>query len=298
MVILLNVWFLFTPKQFDMDNLIETKEIGNYRINVFYDVDAICPCVDWDMVACYLWEYSRYDRLSDACDWKEVFGKYGDSRHSLLEALSELAKDYVEWEDLLQYFKDGKLKNYRLRCDDEQVCHLEWYNERKDEFEELLYGHSDTLNSDDVNNIFFINYFADHLNKDELIQIINDLGKDIIVKEWSSTGHCQGDYVEGIAFCTIDRYQKMVDTDTTNWKEKVEVFIDAGAESVGMWMWGDVKGFTLEEKVTYIKKYDNPEREDEKSYEWEEIDSCWGYYMKTDELIEEVINEHELMEVA
>ena len=276
-----------------MDNLIETKEIGNYRINVFYDVDAICPCVDYDMVAYYLWEYSRCNRLSDVCNWKEVFGKFGDSRHSLIESLQELIKDYVEWEDLLQYFKDKKLSNYRLRCDDEKKCHLEWYNKRKNTFIELFCEDSIVLN-----NMSFIVDFIEHLNKDELIQIINDLGKDIIVKEWSSTGHCQGDYVEGIAFCTIDRYQKMVDTDTTNWKEKVELFIDAGAEIVGMWMWGDVKGFTLEEKVTYTKKYDNPEREDEKSYEWEEIDSCWGYYMKTDELIEEVINEHELMEVA
>ena len=276
-----------------MDNLIETKEIGNYRINVFYDVNAICPCVDYDMVAYYLWEYSRCNRLSDVCNWKEVFGKFGDSRHSLIESLQELIKDYVEWEDLLQYFKDKKLSNYRLRCDDEKKCHLEWYNKRKNTFIELFCEDSIVLN-----NMSFIVDFIEHLNKDELIQIINDLGKDIIVKEWSSTGHCQGDYVEGIAFCTIDRYQKMVDTDTTNWKEKVELFIDAGAEIVGMWMWGDVKGFTLEEKVTYTKKYDNPEREDEKSYEWEEIDSCWGYYMKTDELIEEVINEHELMEVA
>ena len=276
-----------------MDNLIETKEIGNYRINVFYDVDAICPCVDYDMVAYYLWEYSRCNRLSDVCNWKEVFGKFGDSRHSLIESLQELIKDYVEWEDLLQYFKDKKLSNYRLRCDDEKKCHLEWYNKRKNTFIELFCEDSIVLN-----NMSFIVDFIEHLNKDELIQIINDLGKDIIVKEWSSTGHCQGDYVEGIAFCTKDRYQKMVDTDTTNWKEKVELFIDAGAEIVGMWMWGDVKGFTLEEKVTYTKKYDNPEREDEKSYEWEEIDSCWGYYMKTDELIEEVINEHELMEVA
>ena len=276
-----------------MDNLIETKEIGNYRINVFYDVNAICPCVDYDMVAYYLWEYSRCNRLSDVCNWKEVFGKFGDSRHSLIESLQELIKDYVEWEDLLQYFKDKKLSNYRLRCDDEKKYHLEWYNKRKDTFIELFCEDSIVLN-----NMSFIVDFIEHLNKDELIQIINDLGKDIIVKEWSSTGYCQGDYVEGIAFCTKDRYQKMVDTDTTNWKEKVELFIDAGAEIVGMWMWGDIKGFTLEEKVTYTKKYDNPEREDEKSYEWEEIDSCWVYYMKTDELIEEVINEHELMEVA
>lgn len=29
-----------------------------------------------------------------------------------------------------------------------------------------------------------------------------DLGKDIFVKEWSTTGYSQGDYVKGIAFCT------------------------------------------------------------------------------------------------
>lgn len=30
--------------------------------------------------------------------------------------------------------------------------------------------------------------------------------------------------------------------------------------------------------------------------EWEEIDSCWGYYMETDELIEEIMEEHNLKE--
>lgn len=30
--------------------------------------------------------------------------------------------------------------------------------------------------------------------------------------------------------------------------------------------------------------------------EWEEVDSCWGYYMETDELIEEIMKEHNLKE--
>lgn len=63
-----------------MENrLIKAKEIGNYRIKIYYDIDAMCPCTDWDMAACFLWEYDCSARLSDACNWREVFGKYGDS---------------------------------------------------------------------------------------------------------------------------------------------------------------------------------------------------------------------------
>ena len=53
-------------------------------------------------------------------------------------------------------------------------------------------------------------------------------------------------------------------------------------------MWGDVKGYVLEKKVKFVKKY--------KGEEWEEVDSCWDYYMETDELIEEIMKEHNLKE--
>ena len=36
------------------------------------------------------------------------------------------------------------------------------------------------------------------------------------------------------------------------------------------------------------------ERSDEECYEWEDVDSCWGFYCSEDELIKEVISEHEL----
>lgn len=38
------------------DRLITTKEVGNYRIKIYYDTDSICPCESWDMAACFLWE--------------------------------------------------------------------------------------------------------------------------------------------------------------------------------------------------------------------------------------------------
>lgn len=52
------------------DGLITTKEVGNYRIKIYYDTDSACPCESWDMAACFLWEYSDLSRLQDVCDRK------------------------------------------------------------------------------------------------------------------------------------------------------------------------------------------------------------------------------------
>lgn len=102
--------------------LIETKEIGNHRIKIYYDTNAMCPCTDWDMAACFLWEYDKIARLSDACNWKEVFGKYGDSHHSLIDALHQLISEHVEWKDLLNYFKRANWM--AIVCDmiEAQIC--------------------------------------------------------------------------------------------------------------------------------------------------------------------------------
>ena len=111
------------------DGLITTKEVGNYRIKIYYDTDSACPCESWDMAACFLWEYSDLSRLQDVCDWREVFGKYGDSRHSLIDALHKLISEYVEWKDLLNYFKKGKIDGYRMRYDNhDKMWYLEWYD--------------------------------------------------------------------------------------------------------------------------------------------------------------------------
>lgn len=274
--------------------LIDTKEINNHRIKIYYDTNAMCPCTDWDMAAYFLFEYndSYHHRLSNVCHWREVFGKYGDSNHSLDDALEVLVSDYVQWKDLLNYIKKGKVDGYRMRYDkSENMWYLEWYN--KTRYEEVLsIAPSDLYSSD------YTAEFIESMSREEVVQILNDLGKDIFVKEWSTSGYSQGDYVEGVAFCTKERYAKMVNTDTTDWKTKIDALIDGEVEAIGMWMWGDVKGFVLEKKVPFTKHFHEENREDEEDFEWEEIDSCWGYFMETDELINEVISEHNLKEVA
>lgn len=221
----LDIYYSLCVKYKDMeDGLITTKEVGNYRIKIYYDTDSACPCESWDMAACFLWECIYLPRLQDVCDWREVFGKYGDSRHSLIDALHKLISEYVKWKDLLNYFKKGKIDGYRLRYDNHDKM---WY------YKEIF-----SISPSDLYTYDYTYEFIEDLGCEELIQILSDLGKDIFVKEWSTTGYSQGDYVKGIAFCTKERYTKMVSNNTSDWKTQIDKLIDDEVKSIGMWMRG------------------------------------------------------------
>lgn len=105
-----------------------------------------------------------------------------------------------------------------------------------------------------------------------------------------------GDYIKGIAYATKEKYDNEVCDKEGDWKEDCAKIIDDEVKSIGMWMWGDVKGYVLEKKVAFTKKYKDESREDEDCEEWEEVDSCWGCYEETDELIKEVMIENGLEE--
>ena len=111
--------------------------------------------------------------------------------------------------------------------------------------------------------------------------------------EWSSTGYSQGDYVEGVAYCDKELFKNRVDTNTRKWKKRSLDFFKEEVKDISIWMWGDVKRFTLEQKVPFTKTYEDGTSEP--SFEWRQIDSgCGEYYEDADDLIEEVIKEHEL----
>lgn len=281
----------------DHNLLIQQEEIGNYRISIYYDTDAECPVTNWDLCGCYLFEYSdRYcHTLHKECDWKELFY---DNKHSLEEALHSIAASAVKQKDIIAYLKQGKVEGVRLIYNKSSHCwelQTEYHNYKT---EQLCWNTECELAPYDLKNYDYRFELLEHFESDELIALINDCANDMIIKEWGTTGYSQGDYVEGIAYVTKERYDKMCGRTDVDWRQYALECIDEEVKSIGMWMWGDVKGFILEEKVSYTKQYHNTEREDEESFDWEQIDSCWGYFMETEELIAEVISEHDLKEMV
>ena len=50
------------------DDLITTKEVGDYRIKVYYCHDSECPITNWGLFGSFFFEYSDMHRLHDECN--------------------------------------------------------------------------------------------------------------------------------------------------------------------------------------------------------------------------------------
>lgn len=273
-----------------MSYLYKQEEIGDYRISVYSDEDAYCPCTEWDMLGIYIFGLGCRNeaRICSSCNWQDLFGKFDDCRHDMGEALRELICDHIPQSKLVSYLKTGKLDSVRIE-----------YNRHNNEWEEYGLDAHDELtwsvlfSPSDLRNYDCRIELTENMSKDELVQIITDLATDIAFYEWSSTGYCQGDYVEGFAYCDKKRFSEMCDTDTKNWRKRALEIFKTEVESISLWMWGEVKSFVLEKKIRYKKIYTDVNREPEDSYEWNVIDSCGGeFYADEDKLIEDVLVEN------
>lgn len=88
----------------------------------------------------------------------------------------------------------------------------------------------------------------------------------------SSTGYSQGDYADVLIVPTEENANKLGYKIEDVTKEMLQGTI----KLFGYWIWGDVYGYIVEEKKHFRKFYDDgDETEDD---EWEETDSCWGFY--------------------
>ena len=205
-------------------------------------------------------------------------------------ALKELVCKYVPQKKIIKYI------NSMFHCDHlcleyDKSCHM-WSFERKSRFS---IGKNEWYNIRDftpneLKNEDVRDELTEELEEDDFINLLENC-KDIAFYEWSSSGYSQGDYVRGYAYCDKERFKKMVDTNTKNWKNRAIELFESEVKNIGMWMWGDVKGYVLEKKRPYTKLYEDGKSSD--SYEWEQIDSCWGeYYEDSDELIKDALEEN------
>lgn len=278
-----------------MENrLIETQEIGDYRIKVYYDDCAECPITNCDMGANYIYEYLERGRywLSRDCDWDKWVSN--PCEHSLANIFQCIAAKVVKQQDIVNYYKTGKIENTRFiynRSARQWELQTRW--NRNAEWQTEL-----EVEPSDFKTYDYSMEILEPLEEEELVALIEDCAKDFVIKTWESSGYCQGDHIRGIAYMSKARYDKYVGGNGKDWKEHALEVIDAEVKEIEMWAWGDVKGFVLEKKVPYTKQYHDAEREDEEDFDWEEVGSCWGYYMETDELIQNVISKYQLKKTA
>ncbi len=273
-----------------MSYLIKQERIGDYRINVYQDETAGCPCTEFDLTGVYIWQSCdwRAKTISSCCNWEELFGKYGNNRHDLHDVLKELVRDYVPQKKVIDYIKD-RVKDYRLRYDKSERL---WYLEHlyKGEWCEGYEFLPDELKEYDL-----IDELSEALDDDDLKILLCEC-EGIAFYEWSSYGYCQGDCVDGFAYCDKERFAKMCDTNTKNWRRRALEQFKSEVEEIEKWMWGDVCYYVLEKKEYYHKEYANDELDDEGGFDWNYVESVGDYYMDADDLIENVAKEYGLQQ--
>lgn len=269
------------------NDVIKTEQIGDYRISICRDDYPSCPCKDWGMLGVHL--FNSGSRLSEASNYEEIF--YSND-HSLADAVCELACKYVPQKKFIEYI-NKYCDSLRFRYD--RSDHM-WYLEQYFKTIEHNGSHWYEMQNftpgevkDDIRG-----ELSESLDEEDFIYLLTSCQTEIAVHEWSSSGYCQGDYVEGFSYCTKERFIKCYGGPAKDWQKRAVSAMESEAECIGKWMWGDVIGFVLEKKVRYTKVYEDSERADEDDYDWEEVDSCWDYYCDEDELIKEVIEEHQL----
>ena len=87
------------------DNLITTKEVGDYRIKVYYCRDSECPITNWDLFGSFFFEYSDTHRLHDECNWKTFFY---DNKHNLRDVIDAIVMKHIKQKDIVEYLKKGE----------------------------------------------------------------------------------------------------------------------------------------------------------------------------------------------
>lgn len=280
---------------------IERKEIGDYRISIYPDYDAECPVTNWDMGAIHLFEHLERCRywLSSECDWKEWVSNCREE--SITSILQRMVATWVSQDDLIKYIKAGNIKCLRLVYNRHE---RKWQEQVENTWDYTRKGEWETVFEVEPSDLKVYDYRDELLecleDDDDLIAIIEACAQDVVIKSWSSCGYCQGDHMRGLSYMTKEHFDKTCGFSPQHyktWQEQALAVIEGEVKCIELWAWGDVKGFVLEKKVRFTKSFHDEDREDEEDCEWEEVDSCWGYFMETEELIKEVMSEHGLKEI-
>ena len=101
--------------------------------------------------------------------------------------------------------------------------------------------------------------------------MIYKYAKNAVITSHVAIGYCQGEYQVMYAYCDKSKYKSMFGKLPKDWKSDAETTMHDELKQCGQWMWGDNYLVTIEEKITYTKRYgDGTEIED---YEYRPVDT-------------------------
>ena len=244
------------------ERALSSFENENYRISVYYEEFADSPNGVYDMAGVMLFTY-KDGRLHEECDWRTLLGEHSDYNITMKEALKELVWKYVPHDKVIKFLKKGT-EHYQLMWNKSKRRWQFWYDKK-------VFGRNPCVlfssDSEDMHFGYLDSEMLSQLEESDIVELINKYGKDIVVTSLTTYGCCQGEIQEMFAYCTKERFRKMVETPNKKWKEKATELMQDELKECGCWMWGNVYRVKVEEKVYFTKRYKNGEEHEDVEYE-------------------------------
>lgn len=272
------------------------KKDGSERISFYRDEYADNPrdmtdeplhCEDWSRDCSIMNKHERKTKSKNACEWiRYMLERYGNTKE-IFKVLFENAKSdkHNEGDNALVY--NEQRHEWILNC---------WIAPWIDSYGEV---HGNCW-SEEVSFCCKIKNLtawdvASYLS-DEQIEVFADkkyFTDGIKMMSYSfgyygeiSFSHDVNTSSEGIAWLEKDEFLEYSGCSEDYWKGKSLDEIEFLLDELKAWGDNDVYGFVVEEciKSKVHKTYINVEKEDDvyEEEEWEEADSCWGFYAELD----------------
>ena len=260
-----------------------------YAENPRYNTDEPLHCEDWSREDSLMTEQERNNKSGDAYNFLcYMLEKYGDKK-KIIKILKDNYKSNVhEYHDTALFY-DRSNKEWIVGSwipawtDGQKVVHEAHWGEDT----------SFSLKLEDID----VDSIIECLNTETIDHLVANAMTDGVKMMSYSFGYYSGIFFseevtcdsEGICWLEKDEFLKYSGNSEEYWKGKSLKDIEWLIEEIEAWADNDVYGYIVEDciKSKIHKEYINVDKEDEdyETEEWEESDSCWGFYGDIDKMM-------------
>ena len=250
----------------------------DYADNPRYNTDEPLHCEDWDRSYSIMDHDERESRFNSRVELLRYFLRhYGDNNKIVKELKANYKKDSHDRYEMAAFY-DFSRRGWVISM---------WYKGEWDEQCILESGRYDfhIINFDDMLSDECVVEFANKYLSDKIKIASYYFGYNGDV----SFSDGVSDSSDGICWLEKEEFMKYSGCDEERWKKPLTE-IEWLTDELVAWGDGDVYGFEIEKRVTWNvhRECTSEERapEDFESEEWENVDSCWGFYGPVDYAID------------
>lgn len=274
------------------------KKDGSQRISFYRDEYAENPrnttdeplhCEDWSRDCTIMNKHERETKSEDAGKLiRYLLARYGDNK-KIIKLLKDNYKDseHDRYENGLSYDRSRKewiVWSWQPTWKDYQgkVYEAHWAEEWAfciNIYDVDICNIADFLSDEQIDTLCDEKYWTDGIKM--MSYGFGYYGSISFYHEFSTDS-------EGICWLEKDEFLKYSGCEEDYWNGKTLDEIEWLLDELKAWGDGDVYGFVVEDciKSEVHKEYTNVDRDDEcyEHEDWEESDSCWGFYGELDEM--------------